>query len=149
MDAATPKRALREPTEAMPLGWYELGDPGFVTPEEACARPQHVPEEFRVFTTGEAVGWIEAAFVEEPSAHQCVARVQITSTQRLARCMTTPCVKSFNIEPRRHDLFESRQYRAKRTVAGIAFDELQILRDPVFVCDFVVIDEQDPLARRF
>ena len=37
MDAATPKRASREPTEAMPLGWYELDDPGFVTPDEARA----------------------------------------------------------------------------------------------------------------
>ncbi len=90
MDAATPKRALRKPTEAMPLGWYELHDPGFVTPEEARARPQHAPEEFRVRATGKAVGRIEAALVEEPSAHQSVARVQITHTKRFTRCVPRP-----------------------------------------------------------
>jgi hypothetical protein len=69
IDATTPKRSLGEPTDAMPLGRYELYDPGFVTPEEASARSQHAPEELRVRTTGEAVGRIEAAFTEEPSTH--------------------------------------------------------------------------------
>jgi hypothetical protein len=54
-----------------------------------------------------------------------------------------------NVEPGCHDLFESRQDGAEYSVTGLAFDQLQILGDPVFVCDFVVIDEQDPLARRF
>jgi hypothetical protein len=59
----------------MPLGRYELYDPGFVTPEEASARPQHAPEELGVFSTRAPESGIEAAFVEEPSANQCVARV--------------------------------------------------------------------------
>ena len=51
--------------------------------------------------------------------------------------------------PYRTPVFGSRQYGAKRAITGLAFDKLQIFSDPVFICDFVVIDEQDPLARRF
>jgi hypothetical protein len=133
----------------MPLGRYELDDPSVVTPEEEGTRSQHAPEEFRVRTTGKTVRGIEASPVEKPPAYQCVTRVQITHIQRFARCVPTPRVEGIDVEPPASGHFEPRQDGTKRTVAGLAFDQLQIFGNPVFVRDFVVIDEQDPLARGF